>query len=70
MSTPNVDPAKEGTIRWRPESVADSRRTAWKNNGMLKRILLIRIAPKKLEKIKFARGDEVMIRGGMMGSAT
>lgn len=70
MNTPNVEPAKDGTIRRKPDSVADSRRTAWKKSGMLKRMLLMRTAPKKLEKMRLARGEVMMMRGGIMGNET
>lgn len=70
VKTPNVDPAIEGTMRRRPELVADSKRTAWKKRGMLKRTPLMRIAPMKFEKMMLARGVDVMIFKGMMGSGT
>jgi hypothetical protein len=70
VETPAMVADAEGTMRWRPESVADSRRTAWKYKGILKRTALTIMAARKLQKMMLERGDWKIILRGMMGSGT
>lgn len=60
----------EGTTRRNPDSVADSRSTAWKKSGMLNITALARMAPRKFDMMIPARGLCVIMRRGMMGKAT
>ena len=70
VETPAMVADAEGMIRRRPESVADSRRTAWKYKGILKRTALITMAARKLQKMILERGDCKMILRGIMGRGT
>jgi len=65
--TPEMEAAMVGMRRCRPEEVADSRRTAWKKMGTLKRMALMTTAERKLEKMRLERGECVRRRSGMMG---
>lgn len=44
VDTPIIEAVRLGITRRRPEDVADSRRTAWKKRGMLKRMEFMIIA--------------------------
>lgn len=70
VETPAIVADVEGTMRRRPESVADSRRTAWKYKGMLKRTALTIMAARKLQKMMLDRGDWRIILRGIMGRVT
>ena len=63
-------PTMEGIMRRSPDSVAVSRRTAWKKSGMLNMTALAKMAHRKFEKMIPARGLCVTMRRGMMGRAT
>jgi hypothetical protein len=65
--TPHIVEAMVGTRRWSPEEVADSRRTAWKKMGTLKKTALMTSAEMKLEKMMLDRGERVRRPRGMMG---
>ena len=59
--------AMEGIMRRRPDAVGDSRRTAWKKRGMLKRTALITMAPSALPIMREPRGLLIMRERGMTG---
>jgi hypothetical protein len=70
VAVPTSDAATDGTMRRKPELVADSRSTAWKNNGTLNVTADVIMAPIKLPRIRPARGLWRSRWSGMMGRAT
>lgn len=70
VAVPANDDETAGTIRRRPDVVADSSKTAWKYRGMLKRIAFVTTPPMLFEMIRLDRGFFSSKSKGMMGSST